>query len=811
VRRSTDHFVKFVAARTAASHAGFSVDEFEQFARALAATRTSVADLSVRNSKSPDRQQWYFVVDGIEPTLPLTRKAAAAAAAAVTATAAPTARPSSTASPSAPTPLPVPLPSVAVSKPSLTTLAAATTAAHPGTTTATHVDPKQKGVRTLSAAEPFVLVDAAPECLAAMNWLLVQRAVGIKAVGSTDASGLYTARALLVSTPVPADESREGVYVFDFAVRDDSMRKKVAEVISKLFASSSTIKVVHDARLDVDAVRRVMQAWTASGRFELARIFDTQVMARTLAEMSAVELAVTDRASLDQALRAVSMPATPEATLRNSPIATFWSAQSTVLMRDGVVDVVARHVAPLLTLHAKLLQQYNASVGQLSATNVRWLGGQAIISRSSPTAIGEVALMTFDRDQVTQQLQLVCKPLSECAVRPLQCGLAPISEMSRAADETELERFMGYLPPAVCEAILLLVGNDLCQLTDNLVQIRMDLNRPVSLRWRNGATQVLERCVVDRAAFDSMREQWARGQATLGSDGRLAVDFSLHRLCVLTDNRARITAAVAHIRVQRSGSLALIFDVVGRLVAHRKSLLVFGAADNGRTALLRELASALAERMLVVVVDTNGDLGGDGVTKHWSIGNAVRAVVSPVARATPGDAQAQVMIESVLQLRANAIVVDEISTLQQVDTARRLIGMGVIVLAGSRSPTLLDAVKRAELHSLIGHSSEHNSVLTTKGAPPFAPVPAISSILSLLQHRGHGICEMAIEVSAPGDLLVHDDVSRSLGAMVGHSSADALIAVTSHRWSDVSGNLWCRFLQGRGSHSGHRERWLQEI
>ena len=54
----------------------------------------------------------------------------------------------------------------------------------------------------------------------------------------------------------------------------------------------------------------------------------------------------------------------------------------------------------------------------------------------------------------------------------------------------------------------------------------------------------------------------------------------------------------------------------------------------GKTTLLRDIASTMADRFKqrVVVVDTNGELGGDGSVPHKSLRNARRLPVSSPSR-----------------------------------------------------------------------------------------------------------------------------------------------------------------------------------
>ena len=56
--------------------------------------------------------------------------------------------------------------------------------------------------------------------------------------------------------------------------------------------------------------------------------------------------------------------------------------------------------------------------------------------------------------------------------------------------------------------------------------------------------------------------------------------------------------------------------------------------DAGKTTLLRDIASTMADKFKqrVVVVDTNGELGGDGSVPHHSLRNTRRLPVRSLSR-----------------------------------------------------------------------------------------------------------------------------------------------------------------------------------
>ena len=117
-----------------------------------------------------------------------------------------------------------------------------------------------------------------------------------------------------------------------------------------------------------------------------------------------------------------------------------------------------------------------------------------------------------------------------------------------------------------------------------------------------------------------------------------------------------------------------------------------------KTTCLREIARILAnDRTLnVVVVDKTCEIAGDGDSPHSAIG---RARWMPVGRP---NMQHQIMLEAVENQTPDVIIVDEISTPQEVEAARTIAQRGVQLIATVHGRTLPELIMCKERGNLVG-------------------------------------------------------------------------------------------------------------
>lgn len=134
------------------------------------------------------------------------------------------------------------------------------------------------------------------------------------------------------------------------------------------------------------------------------------------------------------------------------------------------------------------------------------------------------------------------------------------------------------------------------------------------------------------------------------------------------------------------------------IAKEKKSLLCIGRPGVGKTTCLREIARTLAEvrSLNVVVVDKTCEIAGDGDMPHSAIG---RARWMPVGKP---NLQHIIMREAVENQSPDVIIVDEISTQQEVEAAKTISQRGVALIATVHGETLPEIINCKERGSLMG-------------------------------------------------------------------------------------------------------------
>ena len=218
--------------------------------------------------------------------------------------------------------------------------------------------------------------------------------------------------------------------------------------------------------------------------------------------------------------------------------------------------------------------------------------------------------------------------------------------------------------------------------------------------------------VADLALFAEMFEaEENEGQAI---SKRIGIAGTLHRISLITKAHpppakvigiaARIGRVVGGV-VKRTGP-----TVLDLIISKHRSLLIVGKPGVGKTTVLREFAKLLSERsdLNVVVVDKTNEIAGDGIKPHPAIGDARWLPVGNPKM------QASIMREAVENQSPDVIIVDEISTPEEVEAARTISQRGVVLIASIHASTLPELVNCKERGYLVG--GQHTITLTDAAA-----------------------------------------------------------------------------------------------
>jgi stage III sporulation protein SpoIIIAA len=227
-------------------------------------------------------------------------------------------------------------------------------------------------------------------------------------------------------------------------------------------------------------------------------------------------------------------------------------------------------------------------------------------------------------------------------------------------------------------------------LTDDVIEIGLDLNRNVLLHTQEGFIKLPFLC--SYADIDYVIKNEYVG--VFGHDNRAGIDGTLHRISILRDKLDKVIGVTIRFGQNIDSNFLLIED----LLKEGKSILILGAPGKGKTTLLRATAKFLSTQCnkRVVVIDTSNEIAGDGVVPHEAVGDARRMMV-PLSKS-----QAEVMVEAVKNHTPQVMVIDEISTIPEAKSARVIAERGVQLIGTAHGNSLENAINNDVLKILVG-------------------------------------------------------------------------------------------------------------
>jgi stage III sporulation protein SpoIIIAA len=244
---------------------------------------------------------------------------------------------------------------------------------------------------------------------------------------------------------------------------------------------------------------------------------------------------------------------------------------------------------------------------------------------------------------------------------------------------------------------------------------------------------------------------------TFSADNRAGVEGTLHRIAAIRNRQGRIIGLTLRVGRAAHGIVEPIHDVV----AAGDSLLLLGRPGVGKTTLLRETARVLADECdrRVVIIDTAGEIAGDGDIPHPAIGSARRM---PVADPRQQD---RVMIEAVENHMPEVIIVDEIGTEAEARAARTIAERGVQLVATAHGHSLENLLRNPVLDDLVG--GVQTVILGDDEAR------ARGGQKTVQERRGPPAFTAVVEIVQRGELRLHPSTARAV---------DRLLAGRSPRW-----------------------------
>lgn len=179
--------------------------------------------------------------------------------------------------------------------------------------------------------------------------------------------------------------------------------------------------------------------------------------------------------------------------------------------------------------------------------------------------------------------------------------------------------------------------------------------------------------------------------------GRQGIPRTLHRLSGISGRQGELIGVV--LRIGRTIPGAVERMLPESLRSSANSILLVGPPNSGKTTVLREFARLLSDHddRVVVVVDKTSEIAGASNEPHVAIGGSSRWV--PVD--DPKN-QHKFMRMAVENLSPDVVIVDELSTESECESAKTISQRGVQLVATVHGRSMVELINDKERSTLLG-------------------------------------------------------------------------------------------------------------
>jgi stage III sporulation protein SpoIIIAA len=304
---------------------------------------------------------------------------------------------------------------------------------------------------------------------------------------------------------------------------------------------------------------------------------------------------------------------------------------------------------------------------------------------------------------------------------------------------------------------------------EDVEEIELDLGRPPRVHFSaHRAPMILP------GEFSREDVQYVLGRVTrFRDDNRTGIDRTLHRIACIRDRHHEIVGFTFRVGRTIAGAAQPLRD----LLEASRNILVVGRPGAGKTTVLRGAASVLSDQLhrRVMVVDTSNEIGGDGQIPHSAIGSARRLQI-PLPEfnrsAETGPLQAAIILQAVINHRAETIIVDELGFAADAQIARTIARRGIQLIATAHGASLKDVVYNAELACLVGEM--HTIVLSLEEIERRG-----GDRHTILERTGPPVFDCVVEIASRGRFLIHLDVAESVDNLLRGLPPKTLIRQTA--------------------------------
>ncbi|MFS7983698.1 putative AAA+ ATPase domain, ATPase, AAA-type, core [Helianthus anomalus] len=226
---------------------------------------------------------------------------------------------------------------------------------------------------------------------------------------------------------------------------------------------------------------------------------------------------------------------------------------------------------------------------------------------------------------------------------------------------------------------------------DQLLEVILDLGRLPEARYLGDSGR---RYLRDTEVSMEELEYAENAIGEIGGDNRAGITGTLHRISAVRNRKGVVVGLTCRVGRAVRGHI----DMVRDLLQFGESILFIGRPGVGKTTVMREISRVLSDELQkrVVVVDTSNEIGGGGDIPHPAIGSTRRMQVSKPFM------QHKVMIEAVENHMPEVIIIDEISTRDEVNACKSIAERGVMLIGSAHGDRLENIIKNPVLSRLAG-------------------------------------------------------------------------------------------------------------
>ena len=275
---------------------------------------------------------------------------------------------------------------------------------------------------------------------------------------------------------------------------------------------------------------------------------------------------------------------------------------------------------------------------------------------------------------------------------------------------------------------------------NNIIQeIIVDIGRPIYILRTTGDGS-LEKVFVNPENLNNgsiMREDLDSILKRIGDrfyDNRAGVDDTLHRISRKLNRLGECIGLT--IRIGRG--LNILHHLIIPELESGKSILIAAPPGRGKTTFLRDCAKYLGERLRVEIIDTSNEIAGGGdIPVQRYIGNCRRMMVPDRKE------QYNVMIEAVLNHNPQAIVIDEIGTVNEARSCNDISQRGVHILASVHSDSIEKIMLSPVTRKLLGDTQA-----------VILPGSNTASRKTVIERKDKSSFDFVVEIIKPGVIAV---------------------------------------------------------